>query len=432
MSNDAIDKYRKYVITSSVKRVEPVTLVEGKGATLKDSDGTEYIDAFAGISVVNSGHCNPYVVDAAKRQMDKLIHACGYVYHLQPVADLAEKLAALLGTGFEKTFFGNSGAEAIECGLKLAKKFTKKQEIVALMCSFHGRTVGTLSITGQAGRRRYDMGPYTSAVAFAPAPYCYRCSLGLTYPSCGIQCAKMLEDVVNYSTSGSVAGFIAEPVMGEGGIIVPPREYFTEIKKILEQYHLLYIADEVQSGFARTGKMFAFQHYGVTPDIVCMAKGIAAGLPLGACTTSAKIGDSFEPGDHLSTFGGNPVSCAGAIANIDYMLREQLDQKAARDGEYTMKRLNELYEKYELIGDVRGKGMMIGIELVKDREKKTPAPEEATKVRDLCREKRVLVGVGGVKGNVVRVQPPLVINREQLDRVIDAVDQSIARLGKPN
>jgi 4-aminobutyrate aminotransferase-like enzyme len=322
--DNTVEKYRKYVITSSVKRVEPITIVEGRDATLKDSKGREYIDAFAGIAVVNSGHCNPAVIEAAKQQMYKLVHACGYLYYLQPVAELAEKLAKVLGNNLEKTFFANSGAEAIECGLKLAKKFTKKHELIALMCSFHGRTVGTLSVTGQAGRRGYGMGPYMSGVAFAPVPYCYRCPLGLQYPSCGIRCAKMLEDVIAYSTSGNVAGFIAEPAMGEGGIIIPPQEYFIEVKKILHDHDILYIADEVQSGFGRTGRMFGFEHYGVVPDIVCTAKGIADGFPLGACTTRPEIGNSFDAGDHLSTFGGNPVSCTAGVANIDYLLKERL------------------------------------------------------------------------------------------------------------
>lgn len=423
------EKYRKHVITNCVKKIEPIVLVEGREAILKDSNGKEYVDAFSGISVVNAGHCNPAVIEAAKRQMDRLVHACGYVYYLQPVADLAEKLAGLLGHGLNKTFFANSGAEAIECGMKLARKFTKKHELIALMCSFHGRTVGTLSITGQAGRRSYDMGPYMSGVAFAPAPYCYRCPLGLEYPSCGVQCAKMVEDVISYSTSGNVAGFIAEPLMGEGGIIVPPVEYFHKVKEILDHHGVLYVADEVQSGFGRTGKMFGYEHYGVTPDVVCMAKAIADGFPLSACTTRDEIGDSFEPGDHLSTFGGNPVSCAAAIANINYLQNERLPEKAARDGDYAMKRLNELAKNHELIGDVRGKGLMIGVELVTKRGTKVPAQMEAAKVRDLCREKGVLVGHGGVKGNVVRIQPPLVITREQLDKVIDVLGQSLSEIG---
>jgi 4-aminobutyrate aminotransferase len=422
---DTTEKYQKHVITSCVKKLEPVVLTDGRGALLKDSSGKQYIDAFAGISVVNSGHCNPAVIEAAKRQMDRLIHACAYVYRLQPVADLAEKLATVLGNQLDMTFFSNSGAESVECALKLARKFTKKHELIGLMCSFHGRTLGTLSVTGQAGRRGYGMGPYLSGVSFAPAPYCYRCQLGLTYPHCEIQCAKMLEDAITYSTSGNVAGFIAEPIMGEGGIIVPPAEYFSQVKKILDRFGILYIADEVQSGFGRTGKMFGFEHYKVAPDMVCMAKGIADGFPLGACTTRKEIGESFEPGDHLSTFGGNLVSCAAAIANIDYMLKERLPEKASRDGDYVMKRLTELAQKSELIGDVRGKGLMIGIELVKDRNAKTPAPEETVRARDVCREKGVLVGHGGVKGNILRIQPPLVITREQLDTVVEVVDQSL-------
>jgi len=430
MTSDVEAKYDKYVILSSIKKIEPVTLVEGKGATLKDSNGRKYIDAFAGISVVNSGHGNTTVIDAAKRQMDKLVHACAYVYPLQPVADLAEKIAKLLGHGLNKTFFSNSGAESIECGLKLARKFTKKHELVALMCSFHGRTIGTLSVTGQANRRGYGMGPYMSGVAFAPAPYCYRCSLGLKYPECDVQCAKMIQDVISYSTSSNVAGFIAEPVMGEGGIIVPPPEYFKEAKKILDANQVLYVADEVQSGFCRTGKMFGFEHYDVIPDIVCMAKGIANGFPLSACTTRDEIAASFDAGDHLSTFGGNPVSCAASIANVDYMLNEHLAEKSAADGEYAMKSLNELAHKHDIIGEVRGKGLMIGIELVKNQRTKTPASQEAGKIRDICREKGVLIGHGGVKSNVVRIQPPLVISREQLDTVIDVLDQSLKEVSK--
>lgn len=423
-----MDKYRRYVITSCVKNVEPITLVDGKGAVLVDSNGKKYVDAFAGISVVNAGHSNPDVIAAAKNQMDHLVHACGYVYHLQPVADLAERLAQVLGNGLEKTFFSNSGSECIETGVKLARKFTTKHELVALMYSFHGRTLGTLSITGQASRRSYSMGPYMSGVSFAPAPYAYRFPVNLSEEEVGIECASMLEDVINYSTSGNVAAFVAEPVMGEGGIIVPPQNYFKEVKKVLDRYGILFIADEVQSGFGRTGKMFGFEHYGVIPDIVCMAKGIADGFPLSACTSRKEIGDSFEPGDHLSTFGGNPVSCAAASANIDYIIREHLPEKAASDGDYVMKRLHELTSKHELIGQVRGKGLMIGVELVKDRKTKVAASEEAAKVRELCRLKGVLVGHGGAKSNVVRIQPPLVITREQLDTVIDALDQSLAQV----
>lgn len=421
---DVVEAYKRYMITSCVSRIEPVSVSSGLGATITDLDGRQYVDCFSGISVVNVGHCNPKVVEAAKKQLDRLVHACAYVYYLEPVARLSEKLAQIVPGGLTKTFFGNSGAEAVECGLKLARKFTKKHEIIALMRSFHGRTFGTLSVTGQASRRSYSMGPYLGSVAFAPTPYCYRCPLGLKYPDCGIQCAKMIEDVIRYSTSNDVAAFIAEPLLGEGGIIVPPREYFQEAKKILDQYGILFIADEVQTGFARTGKLFGIEHYDVTPDIMCFAKAIAAGLPLGACTTREEIADTFQPGDHLSTFGGNPVSCAAALANIEFIQEEDLASQASKSGDYVMRRLDELKNKHQLIGEVRGKGLMIGMELVKDPKTKQPAPSETARIRDLCRQKGVLVGHGGVLGNVLRIQPPLVISQDQLDTAIEAIDQS--------
>ncbi|HXZ89454.1 MAG TPA: aspartate aminotransferase family protein [archaeon] len=424
-SSDTIEAYKKYVMTSSVKKVEPVVIRSANGATITDADGKRYVDCFAGISVVNSGHCNASVVEAAKKQLDLLVHGCTYVYYIQPVAELAKKLAEISPAGLQKTFFSNSGAEAIETALKLSRKFTKKHEIIALMRSFHGRTIGTLSVTGQAGRRHAAMGPYLGSIAFAPTPYCYRCPLGLEYPSCGIQCAKMIDEVVRYSTSNDVAAFIAEPLLGEGGIIVPPKEYFKEAKKILDAYGILFIDDEVQTGFARTGQLFGINHYGEVPDIMCLAKAIANGLPLGGTIARANIADSFEPGDHLSTFGGNPVCCAAALANINFILENDLPARASKTGEHVMHRLEELKEKHEIIGDVRGKGLMVGIELVKDRENKTPATEETGRIRDLCREKGVLVGSGGTLGNVLRIQPPLVISVEELDLAIDTIDKAL-------
>ncbi len=231
-----------------------------------------------------------------------------------------------------------------------------------------------------------------------------------------------------YSTLREVAAFIAEPVMGEGGIIPPPYEYFKMVKELLDEYGILFIVDEVQSGFGRTGKLFAIEHYGVEPDIMALAKGIADGFPLSACISRADIGDSFEPGDHLSTFGGNPVSAAAALANIDFMLEEKLPEKASEKGAYVMKRLSEMEEDYEIIGDVRGKGLMIGLELVKDPRKRTPAKDETRKIRDVAREKGVLFGSGGVKGCVLRIQPPLVIEKNQIDRALDILDMAIGEV----
>jgi 4-aminobutyrate aminotransferase/(S)-3-amino-2-methylpropionate transaminase len=424
-SEDVFRKYREYLITSFVKRVEPVAVAEGKGALVKDLDGREYLDCFSGISVANTGHCHDKVVKAIKDQADKLLHCCTYMYHVAPAAELAERLAKIAPGGLRKTFFCNSGAEAIECAMKMGRKFTKKHEIIALMCSFHGRTLGALSVTGQWGRRRFDMGPYLGGVSFAPAPYCYRCSLGHTYPGCGIQCAEMIEDIIEYSSSNNVAEFIAEPLLGEGGLIVPPPEYFKTVKKVLDRHGILFIVDEVQTGFARTGKMFGIEHYGVNPDIMCLAKGIASGMPLGACIAKAEIADSYEPGDHLSTFGGNPVSCAAGIASLEVMSELDLPKQAKVKGEYLLNRLRELQETESLIGEIRGKGLMVGVELVEEHKHKTPAQEKAAKIRELLRMRGILIGVGGVKGNVLRIQPPLVIAEEQLDTLMDHLTESM-------
>jgi 4-aminobutyrate aminotransferase len=428
-SKQVMDDYDRYVMHSFVKSVQPIVVASAKGATVTDLDGKTYIDCFSGISVVNAGHCNPRVVEAVKQQAERLIHCGTYLYYTTPATDLAKKLAEITPGSLQKTFFGNSGAEAVETALKLGRKFSGKHEIIALMCSFHGRTLGTLSVTGQAGRRSYGMGPYLGDIAFAPAPYCYRCSLGLEYPTCGLQCAKMVEDVVNFATSANVAEFIAEPVMGEAGIIVPPPEYFSEVKKVLDRHGILFIADEVQTGFGRTGKMFAMENYDVRPDMVAMAKGIADGLPLGACTARADICDAFQPGDHLSTFGGNPISCAAAIANIEYLLESKLPDQAGRKGEYLLRRVRELQGKHELIGDIRGLGLMVGVELVRDQKLKTPAPSEATKIREVALGKGVLLGHGGVKGNIIRIQPPLVITEEQLEEIVQVFDECLREIG---
>jgi len=422
---EIFQKYRQYVVTSSVKQIEPVVVAEGKGAIVKALDGKEYLDCFSGISVANTGHCHEKVVNAIKEQASKLLHCCTYQYHVAPAAELAEKLAQIVPQGLQKTFFSNSGAEAIECALKMGRKFTKKHEIIALMCSFHGRTLGTLSVTGQWERRRYDMGPYLGGVSFGPAPYCYRCSLGQTYPGCGIRCAEMIEDIIEYASSNNVAEFIAEPILGEGGILVPPPEYFKAVKKILDRHGIIFIVDEVQTGFGRTGKMFAIEHYDVTPDIICLAKGIASGMPLGACTARVDIADSYEPGDHLSTFGGNPVSCAAGIATLEVMLEQDLPKQSRAKGEYVMKRLGELQAKEPLIGEVRGKGLMIGVELVEEPKNKTPAPAKAARIKELMRARGVLIGAGGVKGNVLRIQPPLVIAEQQMDTLIDQLAESV-------
>jgi 4-aminobutyrate aminotransferase len=423
---DTIEKYKKYVNTAFVKSIEPIVVERASGSKIVDTDGKTYTDLYAGIAVANAGHVNPEVAAAAKAQIDKVVHSCAYVYHSIPVADLAEKLAEVTPGRLQKTFFGNGGAEAIEGAMRMAKQYTKKTEFIALQGSFHGRSLATLSITGNKDRKKGG-GPYIPGVAFHPAAYCYRCPYAMSYPACDMYCAKQLERTIQFDTSENVAAFIAETMMGEGGIIIPPKEYFKEIKKTLDKYGILLFLDEVQCGYGRSGKLFAVEHYDVEPDIMAFAKGIADGFPLSAFIARPEIADSFKPGDHLSTFGGNPVSCAAGLANLNFMLREKIPEKALVKGEKVLGELRELQKKFPLIGDVRGSGLMIGIELVSDKEK-TPANVEAGKIRAAMRQKGFLIGVGGTYGNVLRFQPPLVISSEELSAAVVALAECLKAL----
>jgi len=418
---DTKEKYARYVNTAFMRKVQPVVFERARGSRVYDEAGKEYIDCFSGIAVTNAGHANPDVAEAAKSQMDRFFHCCSYYYYVKPVADLAEKLASITPGRLQKTFFGSGGAEAIEGALRLAKQYTGKSEFVALQASFHGRSLATLSITGNSGRKRGG-GPYMPGVAFMPPPYCYRCFFELEPQSCNLKCARFLEETVRFSTSESVAGFIAEPVMGEGGIIVPPEGYFERVKEICDKYDILLIVDEVQSGFGRTGKMLAIEYWDVKPDIMVMAKGLADGFPLSAFIARSEIADSFRPGDHLSTFGGNPICCAAGLANIEFLEKNHIPKQAEEKGNYLMDRLDGLARKHAVIGDVRGKGLMVGIELVEDRSTKVPSGL-GSQIQDECLEAGILIGVGGIYGNILRIQPPLVIEEEELDVVVDCLDR---------
>jgi 4-aminobutyrate aminotransferase len=423
------DLYDEYMITTIVPSFEPIEVESALGTTIHGSDGSDYLDCFSGISVTNAGHCHPKVVAAAKEQLDRLLHCCTYIYYNPRAGELAKRLAEVTPGRLRKSFLGNSGAEAVEGAIRLAKHHTGKSELLALTQSFHGRTNGTLSITGNSARKKGG-GPYMTGVAFAPAPHFYRCPFGSqTEEECGERAASYVADVIKYQTAGDVAAFIAEPLLGEGGIITPPANYFPLVKEILEDNDILFICDEVQSGFGRTGKLFAIDHYGVEPEIMCMAKGIADGLPLGAFIAAPEIADAFTVGSHLSTFGGNPISCAASLANIDVMFDEKLPENAQARGAQLRSGLEKIQANNRLLGDVRGKGLMIGIELVKDAEK-TPAPAEAAEVRRLCREAGILVGVGGSLGNVVRLQPPLVIDEGECARVLETLERAFTETAK--
>ncbi|MEW6367632.1 MAG: aspartate aminotransferase family protein [Acidobacteriota bacterium] len=425
------EQYARFVMPVVTKGVEPIVVVASEGRTLTADDGRRYLDCFAGISVVNAGHCHPRILAAAREQMERLVHCCSSVYQVPVVGELAAKLAAVAPGDLKKSFFGNSGAEAVEGAMRLAKQATGRHELVALGHSFHGRTIGTLSITGNSKRKKGN-GPYLSGVAFGPAPYCYRCPFGMAYPACDVACAQALREVLHEQTSGDVAALVAEPVLGEGGILAPPPEYFKIASEIFHDIGALFIADEVQTGFGRTGRMFAIEHTdGAQPDIMAVAKGIADGFPLGAFIAREPVCDAMQPGDHLSTFGGNPVSCAAALANIAVIIEERLAENATVRGEELLARFRRLHEKHALIGDVRGRGLMIGLELVKDRKSKEPAPEEAKSIRAGMRERGVLIGAGGPAGNVLRFQPPLSITAAECDQAASALEAELASVPQP-
>lgn len=414
--------YDEYMITSMVAGFDPVEVESAEGTLIRSTSGEEYLDCFSGISVCNSGHGHPKVVAAAKAQIDRLIHCCTYVYYNPLAGRVAEALANITPGPLRKSFLGNSGAEAIEGALRLARHFTGRNEFVALTHSFHGRTYATLSITGNSGRKQSG-GPYMPGVAFAPAPYFYRCPYGSkTEAECAERCAEELARTIRYQTSGNVAAFVAEPVLGEGGILVPHESYFALVCEILAEHEILFLCDEVQTGFGRTGKLFAIEHYGVEPEIMALAKGIADGFPLSAFIARPDIGDAFTPGSHLSTFGGNPVSCAAALANFEVMQEERLPENAAARGAQLMDALKPLANDLLLVGEVRGRGLMIGLELVKDAAK-TPAAEAAKEVKTRCREAGILVGVGGTFANVVRLQPPLVLSEDEAARIVDVLSK---------
>ena len=422
---NTVEKYRRYVNTNMVKKVQPIVIERAEGSTVWDEKGRAYVDLFAGISVNNAGHSRPEIIDAAVAQMRRLVHTASYLYYNRAVADFAEALAGIMPSpDLRVSFFGNSGAEAVEGAMRLAKQFTGRTEFVALEMSFHGRTAATLSVTGNSKRKKKG-GPYLPGVAFASVPYPYRCHYASDAAACARECAADLERTIDCQTSGDVAAFIAEPVLGEGGIIVPPPDYFKRVKEILDRRGILFICDEVQSGFGRTGKMLAIEHYGVVPDIVVTAKGIAAGFPLSAFTTREEIAKAFQPGDHLSTFGGNPVSCAAALANLELHKRERLAEQSAQKGKRVLGVLQCLAQKHKSIGDVRGLGLMIGVELVSDRAAKTPDAALAEKVQDRMLEAGFLIGLGGFYGNVLRFQPPLIISDEDLDRACAALDGAL-------
>jgi 4-aminobutyrate aminotransferase-like enzyme len=405
---------------------EPLVLTHARDQFVWDADGNQYLDFFGGILTVSVGHCNERVNQAVHAQVDKLQHV-STVFATEPQAALARKVSSIAPGDGWKSFFTSSGTEANETAILLARCFTGSSEIIALRHSYHGRSSLAMGLTGQASWR---LGPPAQpGILFAHNAYCYRCPFGLTYPSCDVRCARDIEDLIRTTTSGKVAGMIAEPIQGVGGFITPPKEYFAIAAEIIRKYGGIFISDEVQTGWGRTGNQWwGIEQWGVTPDVVTGAKGLANGFPIGLTAARPEVADSLK-GLSISTFGGGPVSSAAAKAVIDLIEEEGLAAKAAETGGYLRAGLEELKNKYPLIGDVRGMGLMQALELVKDRELKTPAPAETLRLMEAARENRILIGRGGLNGNVIRISPPLNVGRSDIDEFLRLLDASFSQAG---
>jgi len=402
---------------------EPLVIERGEGMHVWDDKGVRYLDCFGGVLTVSVGHANASVNAAIHDQIDKVSHTSA-LYINKPAAELAARMADITPGNLDASFFTNSGSEADETAMLLAKLYTGRQEIIALRHAYHGRTMLAISAAGHSTWRHG--GTHVAGIKHAYAPYCYRCPFGLTYPDCGVKCATDVEDLIQTTTDGRIAGMIAEPILGVGGFIVPPKEYFSIVTDIVHRYGGIFIADEVQTGWGRTGdKWCGIEHWEVVPDVITFAKGMANGSPVGCTTTTREIARAF-PGLTFATFGGNPVTSAAAVATIKYIDENDLPRNAAVVGGYLREKLEALKEKYEQIGDVRGMGLMQAIECVEDKKSKTPAPKIVMRVFEETRRRGVLIGKGGLHGNVIRLGPPLIASKSDIDELVTALDGAFA------
>jgi len=403
----------------------PLVVESAKDCIIRDVDGNEYIDFNSGLVVMNVGHCHPKVIEAVEKQIRKLMHYSYTDFRYPYVVQLAEKFLEIVpGETPKKIFFSNSGAESVEAAIKMARWHTRRPYIIAYTGSFHGRTYIAMSLTASSPKYRARFGPLVPGVEHVPYPYCYRCPWKQEYPDCDLWCVDFIDEYYfkKYVPPEETAAIVFEPIQGEGGYVPAPDGYFKKLKKLADQYGILLVDDDVQAGMGRTGKWFGIEHYGIEPDILCTSKGTASGLSLGVTAAKADVMD-WGVGVHCTTFGGNPVACAAAMAVIDIIKEERLLENAARQGEYIMKRFKEAQESLELIGDVRGKGLMIGVELVKDRKTKEPAVEERDEV--MRRSWKKGVAIIGCGTSTLRIAPPLTITRELVDTALDIIIESI-------
>jgi 4-aminobutyrate aminotransferase-like enzyme len=425
---DVAAKYAQYMFPSiGAYYKEPVALESGKGTRVRDFDGKEYLDFFGGILTVSVGHANDKVNAAVHAQIERLGHV-SQVYPNLSIVELAERIVKLAPGKQEKVFFCTSGTEADETAVALAQAHTGRQEILGLRHGYSGRSMLAQALTAHSKFRIVPT--QVAAVKHAHAPYCYRCPFGLTYPSCELKCARDIEDLIQTTTTGQIAGMIAEPVLGVGGFIAPPAGWMQLAVDIVKKYGGIFICDEVQTGFGRTGKMWGIDHEGVAPDVVTMAKGIANGYPISAIVTSAPIAGAWK-GGNISTFGGNPVACAAANATIESIVDGKLVENCAAMGKVLREGLDGLKEKHAFVGDVRGRGLMLGVEVVQDEKggDRTPAVETALRIMEETKKRGLLIGRGGLYGNVLRVAPSLVVGKRDIEDALKILGDAFAATG---
>jgi 4-aminobutyrate aminotransferase/(S)-3-amino-2-methylpropionate transaminase len=431
-NNEYLRDVRAKVVPQGQTSVTPYYVEAARGAVIFDVDGREYIDFAGGIGVMNVGHSHPKVVAAIKDQAEKFTHTCFMVVPYGAGVELAEKLCALTPGGFsKKALFLNSGAEAVENAVKIARYYTKRAGVIAFENGFHGRTLLAMSLTSKVKPYKLGFGPFAAEVYRMPYAYCYRCSFGLTYPNCSVACADYLQDFfVTHVAAESTAALIVEPITGEGGFITPPPEYFPKLFKICQEKGIVFIADEIQTGMGRTGRMFAMEHWNVEPDLTIVAKSLAAGMPLSAVVGKREIMDSPHAGGLGGTYGGNPVCCRAALAVLAIFEEEGLLQRAELLGEKVRERFAAWQQRFELIGDVRGLGPMLALELVRNRQTKEPAGDEAKALVKFCHERGLILLSCGNFGNVIRTLMPLVIEDEQLERGLAIMEEGLTALSK--
>ncbi len=416
----------KRFISQSYTRVYPLVVKRAEGLWVEDVDSNRFLDFTSGIAVCNTGHSHPKVVAAIQRQAERFIHMSGTDFYYEAQSNLAEKLAEIApGRKEKRVFFGNSGAEAIEAALKLARYHTKRSRIIAFLGAFHGRTMGALSLTASKVIQEKGFFPLVPGITHVPYAYCYRCPSHASYPGCGCACVEWIrEDLFKRSLPPEeVAAIFVEQIQGEGGYIVPPPEFHRKLYALAKEFGILFVVDEVQTGMGRTGKMFGIEHWGVVPDIIAVAKGIASGMPLGAMVSQSEV-MTWIPGSHASTFGGNPVSCQAALTTIE-LLEGGLIENAASVGSYILAQLQELQKKFPIIGDVRGRGLMIGVELVKDPLTKEKAVSERSRIIQACFERGLLIL--GCGENVIRLIPPLIISKNEADTALTILEDVLKK-----